>query len=101
MKYHGALTAPINPSGITPVLSAAQVWAGLRRKCEAPERFVPLIAGAEVLERHADGAGLRRRVHFKPDTGIAEAGTAAEEEIVFYGNVKVHRALGVGVGTRG
>lgn len=36
-----AFTAPINPPGATPVLTKAQVWAGLILKTHSAETFIP------------------------------------------------------------
>ncbi|KAJ5096209.1 Protein of unknown function DUF1857 [Penicillium alfredii] len=36
-----AFTAPINPSGATPVLTPQQIWAGLLLKIRSAETFVP------------------------------------------------------------
>ncbi|KEF51948.1 uncharacterized protein A1O9_11938 [Exophiala aquamarina CBS 119918] len=45
-----AYTAPINPGSVTPVLTYAQVWAGLERKIRAGEEFVGgAIISTDVL----------------------------------------------------
>jgi hypothetical protein len=38
---HIAFTAPINPSGATPILTRSQIWSGLRLKIRSAETFVP------------------------------------------------------------
>ncbi|KAK0702827.1 hypothetical protein B0H67DRAFT_637878 [Lasiosphaeris hirsuta] len=42
-------TAPINPSGASPILTPSQIWAGLQRKVRHAEEFVPLFSTCEVL----------------------------------------------------
>ncbi|KAK0618873.1 hypothetical protein B0T14DRAFT_403396, partial [Immersiella caudata] len=47
--FNLGFTAPINPPGISPVLTPTQVWAGLQRKVRHAEEFVPLFSACEVL----------------------------------------------------
>jgi hypothetical protein len=50
-----AFTASINPPGVTPVLSRAQVWAGLELKIRSAETFVPAgIQSTDVLSEDVD-----------------------------------------------
>ncbi|KAJ6783530.1 hypothetical protein PWT90_02061 [Aphanocladium album] len=58
-----AATAPINPSGASPALSAAQVWAGLRHKVRHADQFVPSITSC-VVEGEKDNV-LTRRIVFE------------------------------------
>ncbi|KAF5567873.1 hypothetical protein FNAPI_447 [Fusarium napiforme] len=44
-----AYSAPINPSGASPILSEAQIWNGLRRKVRKAHEFVAPILECEVL----------------------------------------------------
>lgn len=98
-----AYTAPINPSGATPTLTAAQVWTGLQRKVRAAHNFVPLIAACEVLSE-AEGTTTTttdepttvvRRVVFRAGAGpgrgeVNEKGeTAVEETCRLYAPVRV------------
>jgi len=62
-----AYTAPINPQGVTPVLTRATVFAGLRRKVRKAQEFVPVIISCEVLSE--DGNTVIREVEFKDGTG--------------------------------
>ncbi|KAF1997570.1 DUF1857-domain-containing protein [Amniculicola lignicola CBS 123094] len=66
-----AYTAKINPSGVTPVLTKRQVWAGLQRKIRFAQEFVPVIESCEVLE-DKDGI-VDRKVVFKPGMPKSEA----------------------------
>jgi Domain of unknown function (DUF1857) len=43
-------TQQINPAGVTPVLTRAQIWAGLERKVRRAQDFVPVITECKVLE---------------------------------------------------
>ena len=49
-----AYTAPINPSGATPVLTESQVWTGLKRKVKRAYEFVPVITACEVESEEGD-----------------------------------------------
>lgn len=60
-------TAPINPTGATPVLTRAQVWAGLQRKIRFAHEFVPVIESCEVLKD--DSGVVERVVKFKKGAG--------------------------------
>jgi hypothetical protein len=62
-----AHTSKINPPGATPVLTRAQVWAGLQRKIRFAQEFVPIIDGCEVLKD--DSGVVERIVKFKKGMG--------------------------------
>jgi hypothetical protein len=62
-----AYTSKINPPGATPVLTRAQVWAGLQRKIRFAQEFVPIIDGCEVLKD--DSGVVERIVKFKKGMG--------------------------------
>ncbi|CAF3494771.1 unnamed protein product [Fusarium graminearum] len=61
-----AFTAPINPSGISPVLTEAQVWKGLQRKVRKAHEFVAPILKCEVIseEETETGTKVTRQVTF-------------------------------------
>ncbi|CAG1978160.1 unnamed protein product [Fusarium graminearum] len=61
-----AFTAPINPSGISPVLTEAQVWKGLQRKVRKAHEFVAPIIKCEVIseEETETGTKVTRQVTF-------------------------------------
>ncbi|KAG0288628.1 hypothetical protein BGZ98_004191, partial [Dissophora globulifera] len=44
-----AVTIPINPPGVEPVLTQSQVWAALQRKVRHPSEFVPVISSCQVV----------------------------------------------------
>lgn len=79
MKFNLAFTAPINPTSVTPILSHAQVWAGLVRKCRKPQDMVPVFSDCEVLEENE--SGLTRIVTFKPGMGPP---AGKEKEVITY-----------------
>jgi hypothetical protein len=61
-------TSRINPSGASPVLNQAQIWAGLQRKIRFAQEFVPVIESCKVLEESEDGT-VTREVVFKKGMG--------------------------------
>ncbi|KAH8891196.1 duf1857 domain-containing protein [Thozetella sp. PMI_491] len=66
-----AYTAPINPPGAEPVLTKAQVWAGLAHKARVPQDFVPVVEACEI---HSDtGDAVTCTVTFKSDSNVAHA----------------------------
>lgn len=62
-----AYTQSINPAGTTPILSRAQVWAGLQRKVRRAQEFVAPITSCTVLNE--DGNVVTRDVFFKAPFG--------------------------------
>jgi hypothetical protein len=71
-----AYSAPINPSGASPVLTEAQVWKGLQRKVRKAHEFVAPILKCEVLneEETETGTKVTRQVTFDKDVrGDADA----------------------------
>jgi hypothetical protein len=55
---HVAYTAPINPSGATPVLTQQQIWTALQHKIVAGEKFVGgAILSTDVLSKLTDSFG--------------------------------------------
>jgi hypothetical protein len=61
-------TSRINPSGASPVLNQAQIWAGLQRKIRFAQEFVPVIESCKVLEE-SEGGTVTREVVFKKGMG--------------------------------
>lgn len=62
-----AYTAPINPPNVTPVLSRATVFAGLRKKVRRAQDFVPVIVSCEVVK--VQGNVVTREIIFKDGEG--------------------------------
>ncbi|CVL09001.1 uncharacterized protein FPRO_15384 [Fusarium proliferatum ET1] len=75
-----AYSVPINPSGVSPILSEAQVWNGLKRKVRKANEFVAPILECNVLSEEEVEAGTKviRQVTFdkeargKDDTVVEE-----------------------------
>lgn len=49
--YMVSYTTEVNPQGVTPVLTAEQVWAALVMKAENALPFVPVMKRCDVIER--------------------------------------------------
>jgi len=69
VSIYVAYTAPINPAGLTPVLTVPQIWKGLQRKVRKAEEFVPAIVECDVLEGSEGGKQVIRQVKFKEGFG--------------------------------
>ncbi|KAF2086099.1 DUF1857-domain-containing protein [Saccharata proteae CBS 121410] len=69
-----AFTAPVNPPGASPVLTTAQLWAGLQRKIRFAHEFVPVIGACDVLSEEEGGRVVTREVAFKqsPEKRVRE-----------------------------
>ena len=82
-----AYTAPINPSGSSPVLTQAQVWSGLELKIRAGQEFVGAILSTEVMSEEklpkTDLPVTTREVVFK------EGNKRARERCIAYKPTKV------------
>ncbi|KAM0250755.1 hypothetical protein ACHAP5_001972 [Fusarium lateritium] len=65
-----AYSAPINPTGATPVLTEAQIWNGLKRKVRHADEFVAPIIDCEVIteEQTETGTKVFRELRFKEGT---------------------------------
>lgn len=68
-----AATAPINPAGVEPVLTPAQVWEGLRRKVRHADQFVPPITSC-IVDKEEDNV-VHRRVIFEGSKEMSEVCT--------------------------
>jgi len=60
---HIAFTAPVNPSGVSPTITHAQLWAGLERKVRHAQLFVPVFTDCQVLKE--EGNVITRRAIIK------------------------------------
>ncbi|GAA5888055.1 hypothetical protein JCM5296_005417 [Sporobolomyces johnsonii] len=65
-----AATRPVNPPGAFPLISEAQLWAGLEFKARNPQAFVPMITSCRVVEDHGDKA--TRLVRFNDGPEVRE-----------------------------
>lgn len=80
VTFNLAYTAPINPSGATPVLSESQIWAGLKRKVRHAEEFVPVIVACEVLSE--EGNTVVRQATFQSDSNPKETTKPVRETCI-------------------
>ncbi|SPJ74187.1 uncharacterized protein FTOL_03917 [Fusarium torulosum] len=78
-----AYSAPINPSGATPVLTEAQIWNGLKRKVHHADEFVAPIIDCHVIseEQTETGTKVTREVRF--DKGTRGDQSELVKEIVY------------------
>lgn len=65
-----AYSAPINPTGATPVLTEAQIWNGLKHKVRHANEFVAPIIECHVVseEQTETGTKVTREVKFEKGT---------------------------------
>ncbi|KAI1475692.1 hypothetical protein K445DRAFT_53523 [Daldinia sp. EC12] len=90
VTFNLAYTAPINPSGASPVLTVPQTWAGLQRKVRRAQDFVPIIEECNVLsEETSQETGnltVVREVRFvagqEPNNG--SGGSLVKETCIHY-----------------
>jgi hypothetical protein len=57
-KLNFAASRLVNPPGAAPVLTEAQVLAGLELKVRAPQDFVPAIISCDLISDTGDKVGL-------------------------------------------
>ncbi|KAK3191243.1 hypothetical protein K4F52_002833 [Lecanicillium sp. MT-2017a] len=70
---HFEATAPVNPPDASPVLTQAQLWAGLQRKVRHANEFVPPITSCTVEKE--EGNVVHRRVVFNGTKEMTEVCT--------------------------
>lgn len=82
-----AFTAPINPPGVSPVLTIDQVWAGLHRKVRHAEEFVAgAIKHTDVISESKDDHG---REVVTRDVIFVEGDRKVREVCTFFPQMKV------------
>jgi hypothetical protein len=84
-----AYTQQINPVGVTPVLTRAQVWKGLQRKVRKAQDFVPIINDCKVLEDKDDVVIREAKFIPGPDVIPGQGGKIIREVCKLYEPVKV------------
>ena len=92
-----SFTAPINPSGASPVLTRAQVWACLETKITSGETFVgAAIKNTAVLRTGTTDGGQK---YTDREVTFAEGSRKVEEHCVEFPPMKVefHQANGTRV----
>jgi Domain of unknown function (DUF1857) len=85
-----AYTTPVNPPGSTPVLTRAQVWAGLERKIRRASDFVPVFEDCKVIEEYDNV--VVRETKLKPMED--RPGRTQKETCKMYKPTKVCRVSG-------
>lgn len=82
-----AYTAPVNPSGASPVLTIDQIWAGLQLKVRQPSEFVGgAIKSTTVVSEEKDKHG---RDVITRDVVFSEGDRKAREFCTFFPKMKV------------
>ena len=70
VNIHVAYTQPINPQGVTPVLTRAQLWAALNRKVRRAHDFVPVFEDCKVIEEYDNVVVRETRLRSAPAHGV-------------------------------
>lgn len=83
-----AYTQAINPAGVTPVITRAQLWAGMEMKVRKAHEFVPVFSDCKVLEEHDNV--IVRETTLKPMEG--RPGKTQKETCKLYKPVKASSA---------
>lgn len=83
-----AFTTPINPPGSQPILTRAQVWAGLLLKIRSAETFIPGgIRSTTVLSTSIDPAG--NPVTVRDVVFVGDEQRKVRETVTAYGNCRM------------
>ncbi|TFK70938.1 DUF1857-domain-containing protein [Pluteus cervinus] len=77
-----AATRPVNPPGVTPILTHEQVWKGLAYKARYPKAFMPVITSCELVEDHGDK--VVRSVRFGDAEPVDEYIDLYEPTIIYF-----------------
>jgi Domain of unknown function (DUF1857) len=80
-----ACTQAINPAGATPILTRAQLWAGIERKVRRAHDFVPVFKDCKVIDERDNV--IVRETQLKPMEG--RPGKTQRETCKLYKPVKV------------
>jgi hypothetical protein len=77
--YTLSVSYEVNPPGVAPSLTPAQVWQGLVMKAENALPFVPAMEACRVIERYDDGflreirlrgVMMKERITFTPEIEV-------------------------------
>ena len=89
VAIYSAYTKQINPAGVTPVLTRAQIWKGLQRKIRMAQDFVPVISECKVLEEK-DNVVVREAKFIPGADGVpGQSGKTVREVCKSYEPTKV------------
>ncbi|KAJ7152604.1 DUF1857-domain-containing protein [Mycena crocata] len=82
MPYAFAVTRPVNPAGVEPVITEEQLWKALEYKARNPSAFVPMISSCKVTVD--DGKKLVREVTFGSSPEIVTEEIEAHASTIVY-----------------
>ncbi|KAJ7096094.1 hypothetical protein C8R44DRAFT_644697 [Mycena epipterygia] len=82
MAYSFAVTRPVNPPGVEPVITEDQLWKALEFKARNPSAFVPMISSCKVTVD--DGKKLVRQVTFGSSPNIITEEIEAHQATIVY-----------------
>ncbi|KAJ7487884.1 DUF1857-domain-containing protein [Mycena latifolia] len=89
MTYAFAVTRPVNPPGVEPVLTEEQLWKGLEYKARNPAAFVPMISSSNTT--FDEGKKLARELILGNSTDIVK------EEIESYAATMMYYEMSTGL----
>ena len=89
VAIYSAYTQQINPTGVTPVLTRAQVWKGLERKVRRAQDFVPVIIDCKVLEDEGNVVVREAKFRGGPDAIPGQEDKTVREVCKLYEPVRV------------
>ena len=84
---YSSFTTPVNPPGVLPVLSHAQLWKAMQRKVRYAHEFVPAFSSCEVQSEDIDpdnegGLIVHRTATFKEGQGPPGLTGSSVKEVV-------------------
>ncbi|KAJ6529158.1 DUF1857-domain-containing protein, partial [Mycena vulgaris] len=82
MAYAFAITRPVNPPGVEPVITEEQLWKGLEYKARNPAAFIPRISSCKVTVD--DGKKLVHEVTFGKSPQIITEDIQAHASTIVY-----------------
>ncbi|KAJ7041579.1 DUF1857-domain-containing protein [Mycena alexandri] len=82
MPYAFAVSRPVNPPGVEPVITEEQLWKGLEFKARNPSAFVPIISSCKVTVD--DGKKVVREVTFGNSPEIVTEDIEAHASTIVY-----------------
>ncbi|KAJ7604257.1 DUF1857-domain-containing protein [Roridomyces roridus] len=81
MAHSFAITRPVNPPGVEPVLTEEQVWKGLKFKAHSPDVFVPMISACKTISE--DGNKIVHEITVGPVT-LTETAELHPNSVVYF-----------------
>jgi hypothetical protein len=87
--FNLAITVPINPKGVEPVVKADEFWKGLRRGGAKPHLFADYVANTEVLPNPQSELVFRRRLFMAEGAVHTKSGTQVDQDVRLAENLMV------------